>query len=520
MMLEPPPATILSQILSVADLLERCSVLSGAGAETLFPALSGQRILVFENVAWTPHTPTSGEIALRLAEQGNEVTLVLARGVAAYYEDRALGARRLFRWSPSAWVPYNRLKSALRDTPVRVVDLPVAGARRAAPARTLAELRAYTEDGWDIGLAVASSLISHTRSTDFSVDAHRRAVDAAYNSSRLTFQAARRLMEQQRPDLVVLFNGRFTVTRAVLRAAESLNLPHLVHERGCDQDHFILLPFMPHLVDRRNALTLRLRERVDEAAVAPLAERFYARRRAGGAKEWISFATWKPQALSPEIERLGGALCTFLISSEDEMSAVGLDRSADPYPSQPAAIRACAEACARRGLAFVVRVHPHFAHKDPADLRALLAQMPSSAIVVGPADNVDTYALMARSRAVFSYGSTAGIEAVYMGVPHLLLSRAVFEGMPGVRRAQSAADVERFVDAPQPSPRDGAVTYGWYMESYGIRHRDYRPTSLFSGTLRGRAFGRRALLDPRTLRWSDRLFARLAILAGKLGRRS
>jgi len=28
------------------------------------------------------------------------------------------------------------------------------------------------------------------------------------------------------------------------------------------------------------------------------------------------------------------------------------------------------------------------------------------------------------------------------------------------------------------------------------------------------------LLDPRTLRWSDRLFARLAILAGKLGRRS
>lgn len=501
------------------DLLAQCMVRSGTGAETRFPALTGRRILVFENVAWTPHTPTSGEIALRFAEQGNDVTLVLARGVASYYEDRALSSRApLFRYSPGAWLPYHRLKSALRGSAVAVMDLRVRGAARALPVATLAELRAYTEDGWDIGLAVASSLISHTRSTDFSVATNRRALDAAYNSSRLTFHAARRLMQERRPDLVVLFNGRFTVTRAVLRAAESLGLPYLVHERGCDAGHFILLPFMPHLVDRRNALMLRLREQEDAEAAARLAERFYARRRAGGAKEWVSFANWKPQALSAEIERLGAPPFTFLVSSEDELSAVGLDRSADPYPSQIAAIHAAADACARRGHPFVVRVHPHFAQKAPADLQALLARMPPSAAVVGPTDNVDTYALIARSRGVFSYGSTAGIEADYMGVPHLLLSRAAYEGMPGLRRARTQADVDSFVDAPSPSPHDGAITYGWYMESFGIRHRDYRPTSLFSGTLRGRAFGRRSLLNPRELRWSDRLLARLAVLAERLRR--
>ena len=464
-------------------------MLSGAGAETLFPALSGRRILVFENVYWTPHTPTSGEIALRFAEQGNRVTLVLARGIGGYFEDRALDQGGFYKYTPHVRAPDRLLKAALKGSGVEIVRLPGRGRALPLPVATLAELKAYVEDGWDIGLAVASSMISHARSTDFPLTAHRRALTLAYNSSRLTFRAARDLMVAERPDVVVLFNGRLTVTRAVLRAAESLGLPYLVHERGCDIEHFVLLPFMPHLVDRRNALTLKLREQEDAAVAATFADRFYARRRAGGAKEWVSFAKWQPGALSREISALQRPFFTFVISSEDEMSAVGLDRSADPYPSQPAGIRATAEACARRGYAFVVRVHPHFAHKDPADLAALLAQIPPSAVVVGPADDVDTYALIARSRGVFSYGSTAGIEAVYMGVPHLLLSRAVFEGMPGIQRARSTADVERFVDEPKPSSRDGAVTYGWYMESFGIRHREYRAATLFSGVFRGRRVG-------------------------------
>lgn len=475
------------------DLLDTCTVRSGHGAETQFPALSGRNILVFESISWAPHTPTSGEIALRFAEQGNAVTLVLARGIGGYFEDRPLKSSRFYRWR--AGLKYRPLKAALKGTGVDILQLDSRGAARPLPpVADLEALKDYVEDGWDIGLAVASSLISHTRSTDFPFEDNRPWITAAYNSSRLTYHAARALIEQRRPDLVVLFNGRFTVTRAVLRAAEALGVPYLVHERGCDKEHFMLLPFMPHLAERRSALILKLYAQEDPRQAAEIADRFYARRRSGGAKEWVSFAKWQPRALSPQIEALPAPPVTFLVSSEDEMAAVGLDRGRDAFGSQGEAIGAIAQACAERGQPFVVRVHPHFAKKDPADLRALLSRVPASALVVNPADNVDTYSLIARSRAVISYGSTAGIESVYMGVPHLLLSRSLYEALPGIRRAASRDDVWGWLDRPEPSPREGAIVYGWYLETYGIRHREFQASDLFSGTFRGRAFGNRKRL--------------------------
>ncbi|MGI9517230.1 MAG: hypothetical protein ACR2NP_09300, partial [Pirellulaceae bacterium] len=125
-------------------------------------------------------------------------------------------------------------------------------------ARTIDELKRHEVDGFDLGYATLSSLVSLTRDPQPDLQQQNAAVTDISDNALRVWRAMNRLLDRQRPDRVYVFNGRFATLRAVLRACQKAGVDCFVHERGCDTRHFQLFKNrLPHEIDQ---VDLRMRE--------------------------------------------------------------------------------------------------------------------------------------------------------------------------------------------------------------------------------------------------------------------
>lgn len=207
-----------------------------------FPAV--RRVLVVDTISWRPHLETSMEIALVARERGAKVRYLNLRGLLPQVEDRT--------WLPRAvdlnTLRIGRAKRLLRSAGIEVAEAGVAPAERAraaVAARSLlqacADARALRHGEFvDMGWGVLSSVIDVTRNPFTSLEGQRALFEGFLASALLTYDVARRAIRDFGADAVVLFNGRFASTRAIFAATRAEGVRALIHERGCDKDHYWL----------------------------------------------------------------------------------------------------------------------------------------------------------------------------------------------------------------------------------------------------------------------------------------
>ena len=448
-------------------------------------------VLIVEATEWTPHVETGMEIALRLRAEGEEVHYLLVRGLGHFTEERPF---RPTRWYRDQDVLQPKNHSAMWVLRQHGVQLHWPRYRReTAPVPEFADqeaLKTYCENGWDIGMGVASSLISWSKCASAEPAAYREAVVRMVRAGRLIYRNVEALCRRLQPRQVILFNGRFASTRPTLRAAQSLGLDWRIHERGSDPDHYFFHDFVPHDLRRWSQQIQIDSEAKPPAERERLAHQFYHRRRAGAAKDWHSFVNWSAGDLGRYAELAGARPVVYFSSSDDEFAAIGEVLKEAAFERQIDAVRCLARECQRLGRPLLVRIHPHLAQKDPADLRFWHESLQGyGATLVDAADKVDSYALMEAASLSVSYGSTAGIESVYWNCQHLLLGRAMYETLPGVVWVREPAQLAGLLASPPPLDRTGAIHYGCYLEEFGERFRHFQPDGLFGGRFLGEPLG-------------------------------
>lgn len=448
--------------------------------------------LIVESTGWTPHVETGLEIALLARARGESVHYINVRGLGGFAEDRPFKARRWYHRRDGSRLINRRAALVLQQHGVQVHLPQVQESDREVPHfASLEALKAHTEDGWDIGMGVASSLISWSKCAQADPVQHRDSVVRMIRAGRLIYRNVLQLYAALRPDEVVLFNGRFASTRPTLRAVQAAGGRWRVHERGCDPDHYFFYDFMPHDMTRWSAQIFHESQQQSPEILEQGAEQFYGRRRAGGAKEWHSYCNWELGDLGPHAALREQRPVVYFSSSDDEFAAIGEVLEQAMYPQQIEALRFLAEQCRHLGQKLVVRLHPHLAQKDPTDLRSWHENLRGLATIIDAHEKVDSYALMDAASVCVSYGSTAGIEATYWGKPHLLLGRAIYESLPGVDWVRDPNALAALLKTPPTVNRDGAIRYGWYMETFGETFRYFEPKGLFGGTFLRNKMGRR-----------------------------
>lgn len=299
----------------------------------------------------------------------------------------------------------------------------------------------------------------------------RRWVEAAMRSYAWAYDQARALISRYRLGTVVVYNGRFMHDRAVAAAAAAEGIRVLYYDTGGYHTDFDLTEATTHDWAHLQGRMLEMYAAWDPDERDTLGGSWFEDRRSHSDVNNEKFTGVQQRGHVeglPACERL----VVYFSSSGDEIAELDIDW-ADYLHSQEAALAELAEQCrARPGTALVVRTHPHMRLKPADDLADWLEAVDAAApdVHFGPESAVDSYALMDEADVVFTYGSTAGVEAAYFGRPVVVMGPSAYDLLGCARRVTSIEEMSDALDRP-PSPHpQKAIPYGLMMQRRGFTY--------------------------------------------------
>ena len=359
--------------------------------------------------------------------------------------------------------------------------------------RTIKELESFKIDNFDIGLAVLSSLISKARNPYLNIDQHQENIRSLVISSYKSYCSMMNHLNIFKPDCVYIFNGRFSLLKAAMRACEKKSVKFFIHERGSDNNKYMLYEnHMPHSISNLEKLidqywnddTITVRKKAEEA------DKFYIQRSKGIIKNWNSFTINQEEDLLPKTWDDSKENIVFYNSSEDEYASIGEEWKMTLFDSQIHAMKEIlAHFADNINYQFYLRVHPNIAEANKKVLEEIYyLQKYSNLIIIPPDSPINTYALMFKSSKVLTFGSTMGIESAYWRKPSICLEKSFYLNLGSVYVPKSKKETIELIGDTNLPPLEinGALKYGYYLNTFGIEYKYYRSISLFKGSFNGK----------------------------------
>jgi hypothetical protein len=382
--------------------------------------------------------------------------------------------------------------------PGKNVELKKFPANKGAPPHlpheftSVDSLKQYQYDNENIGMGVASSLISIFRDHRFDTQKYRKEVLRELSSAVFVYETLKREFEEFRPDRVYIFNGRITAHLPAAVLCKRMGIEYFEHEVGQTLNRYLLrknssthgIPAMREEIEMLWSKGGREREKV--------AREFFEQKRTGMDHELLpSFTKYQKQSLLPEGFSRDRKNIAIFNSTIDEYAAVEGWENLIYEPDETAGIHKILESFESDGrFMFYLRVHPNM--KEVADTTSQLRDIRDLSSrfgnlrVIWPMDRVDSYALLDACEKTVSFGSTIGIEAAYWGRPSILAGHAAYEHLDCVYTPKTHTELVMLLkrDLP-PLPANSALKYGFRQMGHGTPFKYFMQTGLSSGTFDG-----------------------------------
>ena len=478
---------------------------------------SAMKIVIFSPLATVaPHYETELEIIQRHLDDGDQVEMVACTGRLAncdFNHDRVqskcndcLGRRT------------HGLQ--LLDQRIKLHPLEAFDSLRFSELKTsfstVGELIAYTFENFDVGYAVLSSLVSICRNPKPDLQDCQSIVTALFQSSIATYQQTLEYCRQQNPDRVYVFNGRFAATRAVLRACQSLQIDCHLHERGCDTDHYQLFENkLPHDIVYMQKRIRAAWNVANETERVSKATNWFHDRVNRVERSWHSFVKEQTRGQLPGNWDTSRRNITVFTSSEDEFVSIGDCWKNPLYKNQLDGLTQTVNDLNKvdPSIHLYVRIHPNLANVDDDSVSAIYGLASDRVTILAPDDPTDSYDLMRHSEKVVTFGSSIGIEAVFWNQPSILLGQCFYRGLGGVYQPDSHESYLQMLNSHlSPGGTAGALMYGHWFQTHGIKFKHFQAKGLFEGKFKGQVvFSQPKLSLPRRFRKTIKSWFRHAV---------
>lgn len=378
-----------------------------------------------------------------------------------------------------------------------------------------AALPAATYRDWPLGDWVAPSVHLHLRRSE--LDLADPVVESVYRGyvegALVAGFALTRLLDEERPDVVLLFNGLRGSLRVMLELARRRRIRVVCHERGFQAQALALFENTHCLSfdQTREMWGLWGRVPLRRAEIARVTDLLQARAEGRGLA-WPAYSP-PPQETTAMRARLGLSaarpLWALFTSSDDEV--VALPDCQGAFGGQREWLHATIQWVARRPeLDLVVRVHPNLGGKRShgrnerqlAQMEALRATLPANVRLVMPDDPVSSYSLMELATVGLVYQSTVACEMAALGAIVNVAGASQVRGLPFVDTVVSEGDYHAMLDARRDTPagfRSPEIRRLAYRFIYGLFVRlafDFPLVSMAEGGQVGFTFGSVADLAP------------------------
>lgn len=351
------------------------------------------------------------------------------------------------------------------------------------------DLKRFSYKNSDIGIAVASSLVSYTRDHQFDTNKYADKVNSGIATAIKVHEIGSQVIDLIKPDVVVMFNGRFLEYRPFMRLCENRNITFYTHERGGQIDRYMYREnATPHsLYSAKAEIESYWQLAGDEKY--KIGENFYLDRRNRVVQSWSVFTEEQKVGMLPTGFDATKKNIGIFNSSMDEYEGI-LDFSNPIYNDDNEGIaRICESFLEDESYHFYLRVHPNLKDLDNAQNKAIngMASKYKNLTIISAHDAIDSYALMEAVDTVVSFGSTMGIEAVFWGKASVLLGRAFYEDLDGIICPENHEQAVALIkDPPRKLSKESAVKFGYWVISFGIPFKYFKATDLFEGTFKGK----------------------------------
>lgn len=435
--------------------------------------------------AWIPHLATDLEIAAKHIDNGDDVHIIQCSGdlpscepnpnhfkfkctLCKSMRDKGLNLLQLSR--------QNRHELALNKF-ISEMDIP--------DFSSIEELMTYKYDNVDVGMTVASTLISMVREPNPNLSDYKKFINENILMSLAIYGAIKYHIGVIKPDVFYLFNGRFATLRPALRAAQDVGVKTFVHERaGVLQRYSLTENTYPHDLEyQQEQIVIQWNDSRPYSEKEEISKKWFGKQRGGTNLFSHSKSTLKGNL--PQEFDLSKRNIAIFISSEDEFQGIP-GWTIQLYNNQVDAIKTIINADIDENVQFYLRIHPYLKKIKNTQTKEL-SMLNSPNLTIIPANSkIDSYELMEACEKVIVFGSTIGVESNYWGTPSILIGRALYEDLGVCYIPKNHPEVVDLINNDlNPLPKIGSIKFGYWQSVYGEPFIYYHPESARGGKFKG-----------------------------------
>lgn len=354
--------------------------------------------------------------------------------------------------------------------------------------KNIKEITDYKYKDINIGIGIASSLISYTRDTDVDLDENRDIFNDMFKTAHTVLDNIEIFFEEIKPDKVYIYNGRLVEYRTVLEYCKHKNIPFTTYEVGSTiQKYMTFDNTLPHDIQLNGQFALQLAKNNSKEVIEKGAIWYVNRRKGSVSKDKIDISYIKNQKknnLPKSFETFldtNKHIISIFNSSEDEIASVGQDIW-KTYGRQSDIIEEIVKEFENTdsNYFFYLRIHPNqqpLIHVKEVQKMISLSEKYSNIEVILPNEDIDTYTLMEKSHKVLSFGSTTGIEATFWQKPSIVYGSAFYKYIPN--SAYFPNSFEELINTlrdkqVEPLSKEAAIIYGYYISERGTDLKYYK----------------------------------------------
>lgn len=351
------------------------------------------------------------------------------------------------------------------------------------------ELKEYKFDDYNIGFGVLSSLIDYTDDPEPDTIVFEKKIDDFISAAYFTHRAVLNFADDYKFKKLYVFNGRHAFENAAIKAATKRSIDYFTYEFGHDKKHYELNHnALPHDREPKRKEICRIWQSSSENTLSKVykAKKYYQDNIKGKEVSYINYSkNQKKGKLPASWKKTDRNICIFN-SSEREWAVTSDCRVNWFYPNQRDGIIKIINDLSQisQNLAVYLRMHPNMIGSDEAYLKNLfkLENEHSFFHIIRAESDICSYTLIKSANTVVTFGSTLGIEAVYLGTPSVLAAEMYYDHLDCTYNPSSHEElIKMIIKDLKPKRKLGAYMLGYYLMNYGLPYKYYKATELFSG---------------------------------------
>ena len=356
---------------------------------------------------------------------------------------------------------------------------------------SVSELKKFILFDVDFGMAVASSLISNFKDHNLNTVKNKKIIKKLLIESVFIYKNLLDFLDVKKPDIVYIFNGRFSDSRPVVRACEKIGISFYTHERGGGFTSYSLFKnSFPHYFDLQKKEILKLWN--DELIInkEKISRKWFLDRANGKDQNWTSFVKYQRNNLLPDGFDKNKRNIIIYNSSIDEYSSISESTSFIYMNEIEAISRIVSFFKSYKEIVFYFRVHPNLKHLNNTqikDLKKLEQKGFNNLRIIWPEEPISTYALLRCCEKVITFMSTVGVEACFWKKPSILLGRSVYEDLDCCYIPKTHEEVCSLLKSKLSSkPQINSLKYANWMLNKGSIFKFFQPSGYFCGDFLGK----------------------------------